>query len=846
MGDTVETREVVVRWRDDGVAAGYRGVSAAGDQAAGATRRVGEAGSAAAQKLGQGTRDAQHWITQLSGAITEGHAKTLRAFREEDAARRTATEAAKRQAQEERDAEKQKQNAIRESIRLRQAQGQGFLSGMGLGGGQLSGLAGGLGQLTGAMESGGGFGFIGGAAVAAGALVAQGIGTVAVASVRILAAEAAFASKAVLGIGAAGVAAGSALLYASVSAAKERDKQIRGLTAILGSPGAAQAEFGQLRDIARIPGIDLGTALGGAVQMKAVGIELGQVNRLLREFANLNALIGGQPEVISRVALQFSQMAGKGKASGEEIRALANDLPPLMGALKQAFGTTNSEDINKMGLSFDQFTERLLAAMATMPRATGGINNGLVNLKMAWDEFLVTAGKPFLGEGSIRLLEALGKALEGVTPYVQALSEQLASRIPGIAAALEKMVTPEAIKALVARLTAMGTSWELWARGMQSAAADLVEGVGKALGFIIGNFVDFNRALLGVASATGVIMLGLADAVSFGTQHDKLMAIAKTMAAAHAVALKSLSALDATGFGGLGGGVEARAKTAADAIRGLSTAHSSFADLMSTVTTKADEFTAALGRQAAAVEGVSGAMDSQAEAARKLAELQTGAAGFASGMAGSRAATSAQARQDVLAWLPAMRGAAAGAREGTLSPAQAIGRLNPTQATEDRLQFLKDELDYYKRFKDYAPGAQQAIEGLEQQIELMTTRLGAFKDAWREQTQDVVTAQEAQKRWNEQVRKSGQLRTESMTERRQKGMGLDEALTSQVIGNLGAGNETILAQARLMSEQEVITSAVYGAARDTGTVVAEAMAMFPAIVRGIVDDELSRTARGLS
>jgi tape measure domain-containing protein len=236
-----------------------------------------------------------------------------------------------------------------------------------------------------------------------------------------------FAKMAAAGVAAIG-AVTSAFTVASVQAAIHRDSIMRGLASLSGGMKNAKAEFSSLQKIGLMPGITLDAALTGAQRLQAVGMQFSTVTRVLKEFANANALMGGNAENLDRATMMLEEMAGRGKVAGEQLRQIARDIPPFMRVLRDEFGTTSAEAIDAMSMSFDEFMQKTLAGFEKLPRATTGPENALVNLKDAWLNLKVAFGGPLLS-GLTVAFNAIADALRSMAPYFSAIGTALANII---------------------------------------------------------------------------------------------------------------------------------------------------------------------------------------------------------------------------------------------------------------------------------------------------------------------------------------------------------------------------------------------------------------------------------
>lgn len=740
---------------------------------------------------------------------------------------------------------------------------------------------------------------------------------------------------------------------AAVETALARDRMLRGLTAIMGGAEVARKELEDLKRIALMPGVDLQSALHMDVQLQAVGISARRSKALIQEFANANALIGGDPYMMQRAALQFSQMAGRGKVTGEEIRALAQDIPPMMAALRAAFGTTSAEQIEKLGLSFEEFTDRLLAQMQKLPRATGGMTNAAINLRMAWSNMLEAAGRPLIGAESIALLDQVAKLLNDVTPYLVRLGEAAAAYLPMLTNWLKDKATPEAVERLARRLAIFGVDGAFALRRVAAAVPPLIEAVANIAALFVQAIPSMQALWLETRKLSlewrilwAVLTGQWSYAAYLEAQVEAIPALAKALAELNkAAGLKELPEKLRQGGKAVAdylrqhagsteeveaaytkarSAAESFVKSTADQAKAASAAACSFsapvwalvaeAAALQRVTDLQNGATAAVlaarqqreadARQANAdVAGLTGPMWAAARAGKlrgvNPADLVT-VGDTAGGVrpAGAGLDLYAQARA-VAAGLPAMLlgqlggtgevpalfGPQAAAPAGGSAPPTAGGMLfdrfqsqfggalppglagqawgvgssafGATGAGGARIslaQALADakvRAEYYDARAETDPQARKLADRAKAEVAALEARIKALNEAYKQQAEQIEATVTAEKRLHGQ-RKASVAATrpnervyidiEQSREARAR-VGLQEALTAQTIGNLGAGTSSIIAQGRMMSANDRIVSAVNGMARDTGQVVADAMRQVPHIVKSIVDRQLEVTSR---
>jgi len=203
-----------------------------------------------------------------------------------------------------------------------------------------------------------------------------------------------------MGAAAAGFTAGLAALGAVTSAAFKvmseyagYDSLIRSLKTMDGTAEATAARIEKLRAVAALPGLGFEEAIKGDVRLRAAGISADLAERSLRSVGNALASAGGGKAELDGVILALGQISSKGKVSAEEINQIAERLPQVRAAMKDAFGTADTEAIQKMGISSTEFITGLVAELEKLPAVTSGAQNTLDNFGDAWKALKVQAAE---------------------------------------------------------------------------------------------------------------------------------------------------------------------------------------------------------------------------------------------------------------------------------------------------------------------------------------------------------------------------------------------------------------------------------------------------------------------
>lgn len=272
----------------------------------------------------------------------------------------------------------------------------------------------------------------------------------------------------------------AAVIAASTKAAIIVDSLKRGLTAVAGSRTEAERQFKELREVAKLPGLNVQEAVLGGVKLQAAGADFTLTVNTLKSFGNALATVGKGGRELGAVNEQIAQILSKNKILAQDIRIIADYVPQLRKAMLAAFGTADTEALQARGVTAVEFLNKVNAELAKLPQVSGGAQNALENFQDAL--FLAAAA---FGE---KFLPYLTKFLELVTPLVNGLAEmQGAALLVGVAVSAlavamlafntnAVVATIAAARQLVTTFQAVYVSMRLVAAGMATTATSLVVG----------------------------------------------------------------------------------------------------------------------------------------------------------------------------------------------------------------------------------------------------------------------------------------------------------------------------------------------------------------------------------
>lgn len=180
---------------------------------------------------------------------------------------------------------------------------------------------------------------------------------------------------------------------ASHSEFQSYDARVKALEAIEGSAKKAEAALVLLRESAKAPGLELQQAIEGYAQFRRLGLSQAASVRIVDAAGNANALGGGGAETFGSVLRALRQIITKPKVSAEEINQLEEAGVPVRGFMKEKYGTADSEQLAKLGISSTKFVEDLVASWENGAKALDSAQNRMDNLKSALTMSLVSIGQ---------------------------------------------------------------------------------------------------------------------------------------------------------------------------------------------------------------------------------------------------------------------------------------------------------------------------------------------------------------------------------------------------------------------------------------------------------------------
>lgn len=235
-------------------------------------------------------------------------------------------------------------------------------------------------------------------------------------------------SAAVAGTALAGVAIAAGVMGLAVKTAIDYDSQVRGLAGYSKNAEELRAQLARLKEIAKLPGLGMSEVRSGVLNLEAAGFSANQAEESLKAFGNALALVGRGKADLDGVVRALGQIASKGVVSAEEINQIAERVPQIRKALKGAFGTAVTEDIQKMGISGKKAVMMIVDEMAKLPKMTSGALVSFENFTDAIQEALLP-----LGRGLLDIFEGVTAGGGGLMQYFSNIVKSIGETFSALA-----------------------------------------------------------------------------------------------------------------------------------------------------------------------------------------------------------------------------------------------------------------------------------------------------------------------------------------------------------------------------------------------------------------------------
>lgn len=259
----------------------------------------------------------------------------------------------------------------------------------------------------------------------------------------------------------------------------------------------ARGHMEDLRKAALAPGLDFPQAVKASISLQGVGGSAEDALKTIKGLANAISLTGGTAANLESVTVQMSQMISKGKVLAQDLRIIQENMPIVSKLMKQAFGTSNAEDLQKLGITGEEFVRKITAEMEKLPKVQGGITNAIVNFWSALKQAAADFGE------EINRVFNIGQKAEQFSAYLS----EFVSWFKSLDDSTKKLIVSTTLYVAAAGpvLKILGS---IRLAGAQAVSTfNSIVGVSKDA---IGGFLSMAKALGSVRAAIAVIGGGVA------------------------------------------------------------------------------------------------------------------------------------------------------------------------------------------------------------------------------------------------------------------------------------------------------------------------------------------------
>jgi len=283
----------------------------------------------------------------------------------------------------------------------------------------------------------------------------------------------------------------------------------KGLEAVMGSTEKASAEFIKLKDVAKLPGLGMEEAVRGSINLQAIGVNANKSRNILQQFGNAVATVGKGRAEFERAIYGVQQLANTPFPLGEDLNIIKDAIPQVSKLLTEAFGTSRSDEISKMGKTSQEVLNVILKGLEKLPRVTGGINGAFENMGDSIKTSLGRIGKIIDDNFDIagivdkvtEFIDKIISAFEGLDPTLQkfiigiaAAAAALGPLIGALGLLMSSLPTiMTGVGALTAAFTFLVTPVGLVTAGVIALVAAVVSNWGKINPYLEESIIRFKR-----------------------------------------------------------------------------------------------------------------------------------------------------------------------------------------------------------------------------------------------------------------------------------------------------------------------------------------------------------------
>lgn len=213
-----------------------------------------------------------------------------------------------------------------------------------------------------------------------------------------------------------------------------------GLEALTGSSAETNKQLERLKELTNIPGLDLESLVKGTINLQTIGWTAENAEKAMAGLGNAIALIGGGQEDFKGALYGLQQLANTEFPLGEDLNILKERLPQITPLLKDAFGASRSEDLQKLKVTSQQVIDAIVTGLDKLPKAAVGLDGSFTSLRnsisMATAELGEVINEAFDVTGMINRLSNAVKDLSSWFKGLDRDTQRVIVIVGGITAAI--------------------------------------------------------------------------------------------------------------------------------------------------------------------------------------------------------------------------------------------------------------------------------------------------------------------------------------------------------------------------------------------------------------------------
>lgn len=268
----------------------------------------------------------------------------------------------------------------------------------------------------------------------------------------------------------------------------------------------------EVRELAKLPNIGIFDGAKSLIALKAMRMESDLAKRSIKAFANAITDAGGSSIDLEPALINLRQFKSTQHINQVDLRQLANRIPQTMEAIQNAFGTTDVEKLNKLGI--DKFIEGFITELEKIKPVSGGAATAMEQLGDSFTFFSGTLGEGIdKAFGITEAISKLGGALDGLSTTFRGLTPEAQKSILALGAvAIAMPAIVGAVGGLIKILPLLATGFGL----ISGPIAATIAVVGLAAAAIVANWDSVKKFLtdstwwntiVGIAKSTlGVVV----------------------------------------------------------------------------------------------------------------------------------------------------------------------------------------------------------------------------------------------------------------------------------------------------------------------------------------------------